>query len=116
MPQAPFILIANEFLDALPVRQFYRQGNGWYEVMVGISKDGNLTLGVAPNVSALSDLFPSLSEGDVIEWCPAAGGIVDEIARVCIMFRGGASLITAGDIPSGQPTLQAVKNHRRLIC
>lgn len=113
VPEAPFILIANEFLDALPVRQFHRQKDGWHEVMVGLRKDGNLTLGMSPNVSALSDFFPSLSEGNVIEWCPAARGIVEEIARRLHHVPGAALLIDYGyGVPSGQPTLQAVKNHR----
>ncbi len=113
VPQAPFILIANEFLDALPVRQFHRQDDGWHEVMVGINKDGNLTLGVASNVSVLSDLLPSVSEGDVIEWCPAAVSIVDEIARRLHHVPGAALLIDYGyDTPLGKPTLQAIKNHR----
>ncbi|MDE8346995.1 MAG: SAM-dependent methyltransferase [Acidocella sp.] len=31
LPAGPLILLANEFLDALPVRQFIRRENGWME-------------------------------------------------------------------------------------
>jgi SAM-dependent MidA family methyltransferase len=31
IPQGPLILLANEFLDALPVRQFIRRETGWME-------------------------------------------------------------------------------------
>jgi NADH dehydrogenase [ubiquinone] 1 alpha subcomplex assembly factor 7 len=31
LPPAPMILLANEFLDALPIRQFVRQPTGWME-------------------------------------------------------------------------------------
>ena len=31
LPQAPMILLANEFLDALPIRQFIRRGSVWHE-------------------------------------------------------------------------------------
>ena len=31
VPELPMILLANEFLDALPIRQFIRRGNGWNE-------------------------------------------------------------------------------------
>lgn len=113
LPVKPFILIANEFLDALPVRQFQRQGDGWHEVMVGIDNKGNLTLGMAPDITALPNLPPSLSEGDVIELCPAAGSIVSEIARRLQQVPGTALLIDYGySAPSGLPTLQAVRNHR----
>lgn len=112
LPVKPFILIANEFFDALPVRQFQRQDDGWHEVMVGINNEGNLTLGMAPNSITLPNL-PSLSEGDVMEWCPAAGSIVSEIARRLHQVPGAALMIDYGySAPSGLPTLQAVQNHR----
>jgi len=113
VPMMPFILIANEFFDALPVRQFRRQGDGWHEIMVGINNEGNLTLGMAPNVIALPNLPPSLLEGDVVEWCPASGGIVSEIARRLQQVPGAALLIDYGyDVLSGLPTLQAARHHR----
>jgi SAM-dependent MidA family methyltransferase len=34
LPEAPMILLANEFLDALPIRQFMRRGAAWYERFV----------------------------------------------------------------------------------
>ncbi len=35
LPEAPLILLTNEFLDALPIRQFVRRGAGWMERFVG---------------------------------------------------------------------------------
>jgi len=113
LPMMPFILIANEFLDALPVRQFQRQDDGWHEVMVGVNSEGNLTLGMAPDIIALPNLLHSLSEGDVMEWCPAAGTIVSEIARRLHQVPGASLLIDYGyNASAGLPTLQAVQNHR----
>jgi NADH dehydrogenase [ubiquinone] 1 alpha subcomplex assembly factor 7 len=34
LPNQPFVLLANEFLDALPIRQFVKRGNGWTERFV----------------------------------------------------------------------------------
>ena len=34
VPRGPAIVLANEFLDALPIRQFVRRGAGWSEVWV----------------------------------------------------------------------------------
>ncbi len=47
LPRAPMIVIANEFFDALPVRQFQRSERGWFERLVGLSPDGALTFGLA---------------------------------------------------------------------
>ena len=35
VPDGPTILLANEFLDALPIRQFVRRADGWMERYVG---------------------------------------------------------------------------------
>src|SRR5262249_23508801 len=40
LPRGPIILIANEFFDALPIRQFVRTPDGWAERMVGLSGNG----------------------------------------------------------------------------
>lgn len=34
LPLEPFVLLANEFLDALPIRQFVKRGDGWTERFV----------------------------------------------------------------------------------
>src|SRR5690625_3243302 len=46
VPEGPFILIANEFLDALPVRQFLKSPEGWRERLVGL-RDGRLAWGLS---------------------------------------------------------------------
>ncbi|MDP2768786.1 MAG: SAM-dependent methyltransferase, partial [Giesbergeria sp.] len=53
LPEGPLYLIANEFLDALPIRQFQRQGAGWAERQVG-AQAGRLALGLAPPVPLAS--------------------------------------------------------------
>jgi NADH dehydrogenase [ubiquinone] 1 alpha subcomplex assembly factor 7 len=45
IPQAPLILLGNEFLDALPIRQFVRRGDAWAERFVN---DGRF-IEVAPS-------------------------------------------------------------------
>ena len=46
LPGGPLILIANEFFDALPVRQYVRTATGWAERMVGLGDDGALAFGL----------------------------------------------------------------------
>ena len=47
VPDGPAIIIANEFLDALPVRQFLCGPRGWSERLVGL-RDGALAWGLSP--------------------------------------------------------------------
>ncbi|KAB2880783.1 MAG: class I SAM-dependent methyltransferase, partial [Albidovulum sp.] len=38
LPDLPLFLVANEFFDALPIRQFERRGTGWAERQVGLAE------------------------------------------------------------------------------
>ncbi len=59
VPDGPAIIVANEFLDALPVRQFERTEGGWCERMVGTSDDGSLKLGLMPSPVPEAILLPA---------------------------------------------------------
>ena len=41
-PPGPCLIIANEFLDCLPIRQFVKGEDGWREKLVGVSQSGEL--------------------------------------------------------------------------
>lgn len=45
---APVLLIANEWLDCLPVQQFIRIGEAWHERVIGLSAQADLTFGLNP--------------------------------------------------------------------
>src|SRR5688572_10288097 len=51
----PLLLVANELLDCLPVRQFVRAATGWTEQVVGSTSDGALTFGRVPAPVVLPD-------------------------------------------------------------
>ena len=54
VPTGPMLLVANEFFDALPVRQFEKTARGWVERMVGLDDDGEtLRFALAPGVTPL---------------------------------------------------------------
>lgn len=110
---APLLLVANEFFDALPIRQLVRTPAGWRERMVAHA-DARFVEAAGP--MALDALVPTALRGApagaVVELAPAAGAIAAEIgARLA--SRGGAALVIdygyAG--PSTGDTLQAVKAH-----
>lgn len=112
LPDLPLFLVANEFFDALPIRQFERRGAGWAERMVGL-RDGRLAPGLGPVTPypALAHRLADTREGEVVETCPAAEGIAAEIGRR-VAARGGAALVVDyGGWHSLGDTFQAVKGH-----
>ena len=70
IPNGPSIWIANEFFDALPIRQFVRIGGNWHERLVDFEGDGfRFVAGPALRHAGAGE------DGDISEVCPAAGGI-----------------------------------------
>ncbi|MDT8857044.1 SAM-dependent methyltransferase [Paracoccaceae bacterium Fryx2] len=113
LPEAPMFLIANEFFDALPIRQFTRSESGWAETMVGLS-DGRLAFGLAAPVplAALDHRLADTAPGDVVETCAAATGIIAQIADRIATHGGAALVIDYGGWGSRGDTLQALRAHR----
>lgn len=112
LPQAPLFLLANEFFDALPVRQFTRRGPGWSETMVTL-QDGHLALaqGTPLPVAALAARLADTAEGQVVELCPAAPGIAGAIAGRIARHGGAALLVDYGGWDGTGDTVQAVRGH-----
>jgi SAM-dependent MidA family methyltransferase len=119
VPEGPMLLIANEFFDALPVRQFARTGAGWCERLVTLGADGRtlvLTLGPpSPHADILVPRAGSgIPAGAIAEVSPAAIGIAAEIGRRLAAHGGAALIVDYGNArPPGEPTLQAVRGHAR---
>ncbi|MEP1353603.1 MAG: SAM-dependent methyltransferase [Tateyamaria sp.] len=111
LPDLPLWLVANEFFDALPVRQFQRDGTGWRERNVGL-KNETLTFGLSPvgPQPALDHRLEETKDGDLVELNAPAQAITADIgARVA---KGGAALIIDyGDWRSLGDTLQALRGH-----
>jgi SAM-dependent MidA family methyltransferase len=113
LPEAPLFLLANEFLDALPIRQFERAADGWCERMVSMSGDGPaLRLSPPHRLPELAGRLDDTRPGDVVELCPALPVIVGEVARRIARSGGVALFIDYGDWRSLGDTLQAVHKHK----
>ncbi|KAA2242364.1 class I SAM-dependent methyltransferase [Salinarimonas soli] len=110
VPEGPAIVVANEFFDALPVRQFVRAGGAWRERLVGLTDDGALAFGLAPEPERTIDR--SGPEGAVLEW-PAIGLDIARALAARLAAQGGAALaIDYGHLESGfGDTLQALRRH-----
>ena len=113
VPDGPMILLANEFLDALPVRQFVRQDGAWHERLVGLDRAGALrfVLDAAP---ATVEAPKGAGDGAVREIRPAATALARTIAARLRRAGGAALVIDYGYAPSAcGDTLQAMRRHRR---
>lgn len=113
LPEGPLYLVANEFFDALPIRQFERRGAAWAERQVGLGADGVLGLGLAPptNYAMLEHRLLDTHEGDVVEVRPAAPQTACRIAEQITRHGGAAIFIDYGNWHSLGDTFQALKAH-----
>lgn len=114
--QGPILLVANEFLDALPVRQMVKTADGWRERMVGI-QDGRFVpvAGHMPMDPAVPEARRNAPDGTIIETCPGAAAIVYEVAGRLVEQGGAALFIDYGsDTIRDGSTLQAVRAHRKV--
>lgn len=104
LPPGPLLLLANEFLDALPIRQFIRRGDAWMERHVA---DGAFVELPAAEAPPLPEAAP---EGAVQEVSEAARAIVAALAARLARQGGAALLVDYGyAAPAFGDTLQAVR-------
>lgn len=113
LPEQPVFFVANEFFDALPIRQFQRDGEKWRERQVGLV-DGRLQFGLGPAQPqpALDPRKVDTKDGDLVEDCPAAAPFIDTISMRIADHGGAGLIIDYGDWRSLGDTLQAVKAHQ----
>jgi SAM-dependent MidA family methyltransferase len=111
----PLYLLANEFFDALPIRQYVKGVRDWAERMVTVDANGALAFALAPTPVPAARIPPgreNAPEGGVCETREFAHGLITQIADTIAVHGGGALVIDYG---YGQPgfgeTLQAVGKH-----
>jgi SAM-dependent MidA family methyltransferase len=114
VPSGPVIIIANEFIDALPVHQAVKRADGWHERVVEIAPSGELAIGIArdplPHFEAtLPRGLRQAPEGSVYEW--RSDTVALEIGRR-VRSDGAALIIDYGHAWYGLgETFQAVAGH-----
>lgn len=115
IPPGPLLAVANEFFDALPIRQFQRDHGAWRERVVGLDTEGRLAFGLGPTAlpeSGLSQRLGAAAEGAIVEVAPVGVAIMTHLARR-IAASGG--LLLAVDYgysgPAFGDTFQAVRSH-----
>jgi NADH dehydrogenase [ubiquinone] 1 alpha subcomplex assembly factor 7 len=112
VPNGPAIAIANEFVDALRVQQFVRDGDGWHLRVVGLVNDRLGFLVVpAPMPRQFNDEIPDAPNGAILEL--REEGAIGHLAQRLVGNGGAALIIDYGHTTLGfGDTLQAVRNHR----
>ncbi len=112
LPDQPLLLVANEFFDALPIRQFIRSGAGWSERRIGLS-NGTLSFGLAPATPqpALAHRLEDTRDGDLVEICEPAAPIAEALATRIATHGGAGLIVDYGDWRALGDTLQALRAH-----
>lgn len=113
LPKRPLWFVANEFFDALPIRQFQRTDVGWAETVV-TARDGALGFARAAPlpVPALDHRLADTRIGDIVELCPAATPIAATLGSRIATHGGAALIIDYGGWRSLGDTFQALQNHQ----
>lgn len=113
LPEKPCIIIANEFFDALPIRQHMQTASGIKERRVGIdAESGELCFMLEDGGLSLAKGNSKIKEGTIIESCQLAKEVLGKITAHLAEYGGALLLIDYGYLGEAhQDTLQAVKEH-----
>ena len=110
VPDGPAIVLANEFFDALPVRHYLRDADGWHERVVGLGDDGGLRFGAQRETVAIAADVGA--PGQVLEVGHAAARVVGEVAGRVVRDGGALLVLDYGHAATGLgETLQAMRAH-----
>lgn len=123
--EIPSIIIANEFFDAMPIKQYIKAKELWYESTLIIDPaDGKIKfdkIEVSKELQRyLLQEHLNAHDGAVIEESPKSLEIIKFISKHIMKFGGASLVIDYGyDIypikrtrNQYNPTLQAIKNHK----
>jgi SAM-dependent MidA family methyltransferase len=121
---APFIVVANEFFDALPIKQYYKNKKEWYElILIADPNDGKIKFDKIKILNLLQHYLlathKNATDGAVIEDSPQSVDVFKTICNILVQKRGAVLVIDYGYyLPIHEraahqytSTLQAIKNH-----
>jgi NADH dehydrogenase [ubiquinone] 1 alpha subcomplex assembly factor 7 len=117
LPDGTLLLVANEFLDALPVRQLVRGRSDWGERLVTLDPAGGFAFADGSENPALTLLVPpalrAQPPGTIVEICPAALALAASLGARLAQQQGAALFVDYGYFPcAAGPTLAALRRHR----
>lgn len=111
IPDGPAIFVANEWFDALPIRQYQRIEQGWAERLIGLDEERRLILGI--DIEKILPISDDIAIGTVRERAVIGESLMGRLASRIARMSGAVLAIDYGASQSGfGDTLQAVKAHR----
>jgi Uncharacterized conserved protein len=110
----PVLIVANEFFDALPIRQFVRKQDGWHERQIGLV-DGKRAFGLSPTpipASAMPEAVADAEPDTMFEVCFGGAEVMRQLAKI-VAKQGGSILAIDYGYAQTQTgdTLQGVRRH-----
>ncbi|WP_330169562.1 class I SAM-dependent methyltransferase [Bartonella grahamii] len=116
IPSKPLFLIANEFLDTLPMNQYIKVNGEWKERCITVNQDGDFIFIATPHKfpsSCLQSYGSNVPDGTIFEHAPSRHQFMQQISHHLVHVTGSALLIDYGaaDLAFGD-TLQALSKHR----
>jgi len=116
VPAGPTIIIANEFLDCLPIRQFIKQPQAWHERVVSLDENKQLCFAVGPQLPPgliIPKRFETAKTGAIFEYCPDVEGLISSLNQRAAEHPMVALFIDYGfEGPALGETLQALQKHK----
>ena len=110
------IFISNEFFDALPVKQFTKKKNIWYEKFIRLKNNYFEFVDVKTEKLKIEKIFNQKITNNInfIEYSPLAFKKLDSISKIIRKYNGGILIIDYGyNNKIMYNTLQSVKNHKK---
>jgi SAM-dependent MidA family methyltransferase len=108
LPDGPLILLGNEFLDALPIRQFVRGEDGWRERHVA-----DAAWVALPCAAPAHPCAETAAPGNVVEVAEAAAAVAAWLGRRFAAGPGAALFLDYGSATSAVgDSLQALRDRR----
>ena len=115
--KGPILFIGNEFFDALPVKQFKKNNELFYEKKFKLSKNNKIIEVLSKAKShdiKLIKKFKSLKNQNFFELPKKGFNLMEKITKKIIKNTGGVLLIDYGYLKSiNRSTLQSVKSHKK---
>ena len=112
----PTVFLANEFFDALPIKQFFKRNESWVERFVNLKDEKNAEFYEQPiNIKDIDkDLgFEISKDQEIIEYSPSSFEYLKDISNLIKKNDGGILIIDYGYLNlKMEETLQAIKNHK----
>ena len=112
----PAIFLANEFFDALPIKQFFKREGEWVERFVNLKSEKKAEFKEQPiNIKNIEqDLsFEISKDQEIIEYSPSSFEYLKDISNLIKKNDGGILIIDYGYLNlKMEETLQAIKNHK----